>query len=279
MSTEDPSIPSEAAPNARVLPAPGATLRRVREERGITLKQASESTRISERYLKALEDDEPLDDLLNPAYGRLFLKNYAKYLGLDADELAPPPPEQPALGPPPVDVLRPAIRPPGRLLSRLLVVAAIAAVVFLAVSRNYGQQQEDARASAPPTRSLPSGGGQPSSRPSASPSPSPSPSPSVVTGIEGSLKVTARSWVSVTADGKNVIRQTLEPPRNVPIQADRDLDVILGNAGGVKLVLNGQTVDTGGSGEVVHLTFAFEDGQVIQKKSGSAAPSPSPTPD
>ncbi|HEX8100895.1 MAG TPA: helix-turn-helix domain-containing protein [Actinomycetota bacterium] len=275
MTTEDPSSSSEAAPTARVFPAPGTTLRRVREERGISLEQASEATRISERYLKALEDDEPLDDLLNPAYGRLFLKNYAKYLGLDADQLAPPPREQPALEPPAVDVLRPAIRPPGRLLSRLLVAAAIAAVVFLALSRNYGQQQEDTRASTPPRRSLPSVG-RPSSQPSAAPSLSPS--PQVVNGIEGSLKVTARSWVSVTADGKNVVRQTLEPPRSVPLQADRDLDVILGNGGGVRLVLNGQTIETGGSGEVVHLSFVVEDGQVIQKKSGSASPSPSPTP-
>ena len=84
MTTEEKtsvSSPGDATPPAApevTSPAPpgvGETLRRAREERGVSLDQAAEATRISKRYLHALELDAPLDDLLNPAYGRLFLKN------------------------------------------------------------------------------------------------------------------------------------------------------------------------------------------------------------
>jgi cytoskeleton protein RodZ len=268
MENESSSEPSSAR-TARVLPAPGVLLRQAREQRGVTLKQAAEATRISERYLRALEEDAPLDDLLNPAYARLFLKNYAKFLNLDPDEVAPPPVEHPAVEPPVVDVLRPAMRPPGRVLSRLLVAAAVAALVFLGITRNYGRQEP--RASTPPPAPPPTQSAQPS------PSPSVSPSPPVVNGLQAQLKVTARSWVSATADGKNVIRETVDPPRSLKFNADRDLELIFGNAGGVELLLNGETVPTGGSGEVVHLSFSWRNGEVVMQ-SGGSSPSPNASP-
>ncbi|MEJ2207449.1 MAG: DUF4115 domain-containing protein [Anaerolineae bacterium] len=83
----------------------GEWLRQQREELGISLEQAEADTRIRARYLEALEAED-LDALPDPIVGRGFLRNYAAYLGLDANEVAarygqfgaPPPPEPPPGG-------------------------------------------------------------------------------------------------------------------------------------------------------------------------------------
>ncbi len=64
----------------------GAALRRARKARGIALRDAEQALHIRERHLLALEA-ERFDDLPGEAYGRLFLRAYAEYLGLDGDRL------------------------------------------------------------------------------------------------------------------------------------------------------------------------------------------------
>ncbi len=64
----------------------GQQLREAREARQITLEQAAQETHIRLRYLQALEADQ-WDALPSPAQGRGFLRLYAGFLGLDADEL------------------------------------------------------------------------------------------------------------------------------------------------------------------------------------------------
>lgn len=64
----------------------GDMLRDAREARGASLVEAERATRIRHKYLAALEDDN-LTDLPSPVYARGFLRNYAVYLGLDADRV------------------------------------------------------------------------------------------------------------------------------------------------------------------------------------------------
>ena len=65
----------------------GEWLRQRREELGIGLEQAEADTRIRARYLEALEAED-LDALPDLIVGRGFLRNYANYLGLSAEEAA-----------------------------------------------------------------------------------------------------------------------------------------------------------------------------------------------
>jgi flagellar biosynthesis protein FlhG len=67
-----------------VLPDPvnGAALQSFREERGISLREISDRTKISMRYLEYLEADRH-QDLPAPVYLRGFLQEYAKCVGLD----------------------------------------------------------------------------------------------------------------------------------------------------------------------------------------------------
>jgi flagellar biosynthesis protein FlhG len=90
-------LPAPGAPPARsvsgtaafgrtphVLPEPitGAVLRRYREERGVSLRDIANQSKIGTRYLEYIEGDR-LDMLPAAVYLRGFLQEYARALGLD----------------------------------------------------------------------------------------------------------------------------------------------------------------------------------------------------
>lgn len=60
----------------------GELLRRARAYKGVTLRDAERSTRISRNYLAALEAHD-FDQLPPRTYSRGIIRNYAQYLGLD----------------------------------------------------------------------------------------------------------------------------------------------------------------------------------------------------
>ena len=64
----------------------GDVLREARERRDIDLVRAERETKIRARYLRALEDGD-YDDLPGAVYTKGFLRNYARYLALDPEEL------------------------------------------------------------------------------------------------------------------------------------------------------------------------------------------------
>jgi len=68
------------------MPSFGPALRRAREERGLSLDDVSRETRLTKRYLLALEN-ETLDDLPGGPYNRAYVRTYATYLELDPDRL------------------------------------------------------------------------------------------------------------------------------------------------------------------------------------------------
>src|SRR5690349_9201468 len=90
----------------------GSRLTRVREARGLTLEDAERDTRISRRYLQALEAEQ-FDAIPAPVYARGFLRSYSQYLGLDPQEMLSlfPRPDEPAPAPPPRQANG---RPPGQ---------------------------------------------------------------------------------------------------------------------------------------------------------------------
>ena len=64
----------------------GHILREARENRGLTLEDAQANTRINARYLAALESGQ-YSALPTPVHARGFLRNYARFLGLDPQPL------------------------------------------------------------------------------------------------------------------------------------------------------------------------------------------------
>lgn len=64
----------------------GQILRKTRLEKGVDLDEVARVTRITKGYLLALEDD-ALEKLPSEAYARGFLRIYASFLGLPAEEV------------------------------------------------------------------------------------------------------------------------------------------------------------------------------------------------
>src|SRR5437763_6340046 len=73
-------------PQVSELASFGEELQREREIRGISLKEIADSTKISKRFLEAIErNDHKI--LAAPVFTRGFVREYARYLGLNAEEM------------------------------------------------------------------------------------------------------------------------------------------------------------------------------------------------
>lgn len=75
-----------AAADQKDYRSPGEMLRESREERGLSVEDVAEATKISPRMLNALEADE-YDELAGPLYARSFLRTLSKYFSLDEEDL------------------------------------------------------------------------------------------------------------------------------------------------------------------------------------------------
>jgi cytoskeletal protein RodZ len=65
----------------------GQILEKRRLEKGLSLKEVEQATKIRTRYLEGLEREDPTV-LPDPVYARGFLKTYANFLGLDGEQLS-----------------------------------------------------------------------------------------------------------------------------------------------------------------------------------------------
>jgi cytoskeletal protein RodZ len=135
----------------------GHILREARETKGLTLSDVQAQIRISSRYLEALESGE-YGVLPTPVHVRGFLRNYARFLGLDPqplldrfenkwgspvptvvrgsretipETLLPPRQDQPFFDPVNVDVEDGRRRDPESLLRLIIIVALIVSLVLV----------------------------------------------------------------------------------------------------------------------------------------------------
>jgi len=67
------------------MPSFGEELKQAREERGISLRQIADATHIGIRFLQAIESDN-YSTLPGGIFNRSFVKNYARYIGLDEEQ-------------------------------------------------------------------------------------------------------------------------------------------------------------------------------------------------
>lgn len=72
----------EPAPELRSF---GEELRKEREIRGISIKEIADATKVSSRFLEAIERND-FDRLPAPVFTRGFIREYARYLGLNSDD-------------------------------------------------------------------------------------------------------------------------------------------------------------------------------------------------
>lgn len=155
-------------------------------------------------------------------------------------------------GDPEIRILVPP--PPRRVPATLIAAGLVAVVVGMALTVLRPKASENP-SPAP-------------ARPAAEASPTPTreegrdtPSPG---GIHAVLEVSIRSWAEVSVDGSLALQEMLEEGRRVELDARQELELMLGNAGGVRLEVNGEEIPTGEPGEVVRLWFEWEDGRLVR---------------
>jgi cytoskeleton protein RodZ len=234
-----------------------AELRRARRRRRISVKKAVEQTRIPQRYLEALERGARVDAFPAPVYAKFFLAEYARLLGLDPEPLM----KSFDVTPGPLSQLLEPI--PGRWerthrwTGRIAAVVCAAVLVGIVLVQVVGGRPT----SRAPVETLPEA---PRAAASGATAPSTNAPPKrVVRGVKVILRLSAPSWISATTDGKQVLRQTLPAGRRVTLRAKRTLDLILGNAGGVSMAVNGKRMATGQPGQVIHIRLVWRDRHVV----------------
>ena len=250
------------------MPELGERFRAAREGRGLSLSEVAEQIRIRSVYLSAIED-ENWAAIGAPVYVRGFLRTYARFLGLEPEEMVaefnaqaptpqPPPPPHPT--PSSAEYLgtdRPARTSP------MLWIAGLVAVVLVAFVFYNELQLHEHKARAPvaavpselPSNVPANGPGVMAGLPSMGPPASPGP------GADGphSLEVTisSPSWLRVTVDG-NVSMEGTFPAGTVKRFHGKSAVLRIGNAGGVKVSVDGKNLGKmGSSGDVVERSFAL----------------------
>ncbi len=267
----------------------GETLRRRREERALTPEQAAFQSKVPLRLVQMLESDD-YDLLPDPLYLVRLLHEYARFLGLDAAALdaeyqrtmhRPPRP-----APPPAPAPRPAVSIPWRqvlwTVAAILVATPLVLIALSLASKRSTDPAVSSRQAEPKVEQPVSGGGSvevtpqgpeavaPAGSPPPAILPEPATVPVVVTpAVPAPLRKDADAatraaghilivraqeptWLSVRVDQKDPREVLLQPEQAVRFEAETSFHVIVGNAGGVTLSLDGTPLPPlGRSGEVV----------------------------
>jgi cytoskeletal protein RodZ len=246
----------------------GERFRAAREARGLSLSDVAEQIRIRSVYLGAIED-ENWTAIGAPVYTRGFLRTYARFLGLDPEEVVEEFNRATASGPThstsgaaaPASVSRfHETRP--RNLSPLIWIASLVAValvgfVFYNEFTLHARQAETAAALPSNTSAAPSAGAADGSPlPEASPSMAPA-SLASPAGKTLELRVSKASWIRVAVDGSVSMEGTF-PAGTARVFHGKNAVVRIGNAGGVDVFVDGKDLGKlGAVGDVVERSFTL----------------------
>lgn len=237
----------------------GRHLKRERENRKISLKEVSKQIKVREPFLRAVEEDRG-DLLPSGTYVKGFLSAYAKYLGLDPNEVILRY-EAESKGEP---VIRPEVPPQKRMrwdTKYLWMIGGVIVVGFVVLFLLVLPSQQPV-VSPPP-------------KPEAEktvPQPPPPPvneksSALEEKGISLGLKAVERTWMAIQIDGQPVREATFQPGESFTLQAAKRIELVLGNAGGLDMTFNGKPLERfGRSGQVVTVIFTPQGAETARRE-------------
>nr|MDP9362041.1 DUF4115 domain-containing protein [Acidobacteriota bacterium] len=261
----------DSTPHQSELASFGEELRREREIRGISLKEIADTTKISKRFLEAIERNDH-KTLPAPVFTRGFVREYARYLGLNAEEMVdrynfaavgddrieqsahldrlttPQAPPIPRKKLPPKGIPPPYARVDRNVYILIIVIVALAGVSYWALKHRRESHANDehpgveTKAVAVPVPVVP-----PQSAAAA-------PQPGGPEKLLLSLEVNEPSVVILEADGHTVINDELRRGYHRTVEAkDRFRFRTIGNAAGLTITLNDKPVPAlGRDGQVLH---------------------------
>jgi cytoskeleton protein RodZ len=235
----------------------GRYLQAIRIEKRISLDQVAEETRIAVRNLEAIDREDPQGFPPEP-FLKGFLRAYAKAVGADGDEAVRRYDAHRMM----TREIEDAGRQPELALSgmRWKLVAALALLLILILGSIFAWQW----LSPPHIETAPS----PAVSGAVSPEPSPvdsaenrpapvptlKPAPPAAPLHILAVSATENTWLKVVTDQGIPAEYNLKAGEHLKLEARSTFNLLIGNAGGVKLNLNNKPVSVPGKrGEVVNL--------------------------
>ncbi|MBF1692958.1 RodZ domain-containing protein [Selenomonas sp.] len=258
----------------------GDILRSARVKQGLTIADIEKGTSIRALYIESIEQGN-IDNLPGMVYAKGFVRNYAGFLHLDAEELvqqfaeengtatapaAPTAEEKPRrislnnIGDASLSEISIGGRKSssagmlGKLVAGIVVLVALVGGGAALVSFINSPARETAAPTAPARAES-----QPTQTPAAE-----------AKDVRVSVHLTERCWTEVTVDGKTVFEGLLEEGKTENWQGKESIVLRAGNAGALEVTVNGKKLGTfGDEGAVVERTFT----RTTKSLEDAAAPS------
>ena len=256
----------------------GDLLRRERERQNLSIKDIEKATSIRALYIDAIEKGE-YKTLPGEVYAKGFVRNYANYLELNANEIVnafneemhPQEELQDAAGSSSAEEARqeqsaernreeyrgpkitslesyPMEKKSHGVRNALMVATAVFVVAFAALIAFGGDEEPSAPAPRAKTQTQ-----QGQKQTEAAPKPA-------ADGVEVKLSFTDRCWTEVVVDGKTEFEGTAEKGKVLTLKGKDKVHITAGNAGALNYSLNGKDMGAiGQKGEVVEKTFTKEN--------------------
>lgn len=228
----------------------GAQLRSSREALGLSIASLAQRTRVQPRIITAIENND-LAGIPPKPYGRGFIRAYARELGLDPEQAVH---DYFGQFPPGVtgDAAEHSQEEPWPSRGSLLVPAGALAVALVLLAFFQGDTTDAVDTRVPAAvgttgatadiarpdanrRGLPALGtaGQGASR--------------TGPGITLALGADRECWVTASADGERVIYELMKAGTQRTIRAERDVTLRAGDAGALRLTINGRSIGAFGA--------------------------------
>ena len=238
----------------------GELLRDEREKKGLSLKEIENAISIRTLYISAIEEGN-YNIIPGEVYLKGFIRNYANYLGLNGQEMVDlyRRSQNPVAENLPVasdSVENPAIHAKqitNNNSAKWLIISMLSVCVvglawwLLASPKSATEPQVNTQAQTSPVtpiEPLPPKATQTTT-------PAAQTKPVVITAT-----YTEQCWTSVTADGNFIYEGTPPVGDKITWEAQKNIVITTGNAGGVDIIANGQAIGKlGTKGEVVVKTF------------------------
>jgi len=281
----------------------GASFRRARESAGLPLEKIAAETRISTRFLLAIESED-FHLLPGGVFNRGFVRAYAAHLGMDPDQAVSDYSRISATADEPMDVLRDVERASDKKAERSLY-PVLAGILLLLIGAYYvmtrgatskpgdtpttAQEVVSPAADAPtspvnpeaaaltalppeippPTVQPPITAAVPVPPPTSPPSPSTAESKTNTTTPFAPLvlevDVKELTWIRIATDGNVALNDSISAGTLRRFSAERSIEVTLGNAGGTSMKINGRDMgQLGARGQVRQFKITPENALNIQ---------------
>ena len=263
-----------AAPSGVTEPTTvGGRLRAAREAQGLSVAEVAARTRVTQRFLEALEQDR-LDLLPSPTYASGFARAYARAVGLDQAEVGRAIRGELARGAMPMRQHHiEEIADPSRGPSRGLVIVSagvalavlVLGVLWLSTGLFRGTQEMPEAAPSPTTVA----------RSAAVPPPAPTPA-------TGKVVLTARNevWMRVyDAANKTLFTGTMQPGQTFEVPAGTERPMLnIGRPDQLAITVDGRALPPLGDGKRAMKDVGLTAAALAERFAGMSAPAPAASP-